>query len=180
MIGPLRAGFTLVEVVVALVVGGMAVTAAALLLNGLENRAETIERAAATSDAARNAERLLVQLVGNAELGDDSTPTFAGDSLALSFHSWCETTHGWLDRCAALLRFAPEGERKVLQLQLRGADTLEVAVRHSVANGRIRYLMNAESRGTWIDKWTHLGPPEAVAVILDEDTLLLRIRAGYW
>jgi prepilin-type N-terminal cleavage/methylation domain-containing protein len=178
MMAPSRSGFTLIEVLVALIVSGMVVAAAAGFLTGLADRAQAIDRAAIQVDRQANADRLLHQVVANIEAGADSTPGLVGNSTAASVQTWCETTRGWLDRCAAQLRFERHDDELVLQLELRGADSAAIEIRRGLTAGRLRYLMNAEASATWMDSWTMLGPPEAVAVILDADTLLLPIRSG--
>lgn len=172
-----RSGFTLIEVLVALVVSGMVVAAAAALLSVLEDRAQTIDRAGRQIDREANADRLMQQLVGNIGTAD-STPAVLGSASAASFQTWCETPHGWLDRCAAQLSFERRGNGIALQLRLLGVDSAVIEIRRDLEIGRLRYLRNAESRGTWTDSWAMLGPPEAVAVILDADTLLLPVRSG--
>src|SRR5689334_15918905 len=95
-------GFTLLEVMVALVIGGMAVAGAAALLGVLGERAQAVERAGARADGDANAERVLRLLVANLNL-PDTTRSFAGDPNTVGFRSWCETPAGWLDRCAVRL-----------------------------------------------------------------------------
>jgi prepilin-type N-terminal cleavage/methylation domain-containing protein len=176
---PHLAGFTLIEVVVALAVSGMAVAAAAALLDSLGTRAKAIERAAADVDSNANAERLLRQLVANITGSRDSNPSFEGDAEAAHFRSWCETPQGWLDNCSAQLRFERHRDGTTLRLLLVGADSDAIDLDRVFENGRLRYLVNAESQGTWTDRWTRPGLPEAVAVILDADTLLLPVRGSY-
>lgn len=175
-----RSGFTLIEILVALVVSGMIVAAAAGLLSVLGDRAETIDRAGMQADRKANADRLLQQIVGNAATAADSTPGVVGNASAASFQTWCETPHGWLERCAAQLHFERTGDgiALLMRLRLRGADSAVVAIRRGLEIGRLRYLRNAESRGTWTDSWAMLGPPEAVAVILNADTLLFPVWSG--
>ena len=178
MMAASRSGFTLIEVLVALIVSGMVVAAAAGFLSSLGDRAEAIDRAARQVDRQANADRLLQQVVANIDAGADSTPGLVGNEAAASVQTWCETTRGWLDRCTAQLRFERHDDGLVLRLQLRGADSAAIDIRRGLTTGRLRYLMNAEASGTWTDSWAKLGPPEAVAVILDADTLLLPIRSG--
>jgi prepilin-type N-terminal cleavage/methylation domain-containing protein len=175
-----RSGFTLIEILVAMVVSGMIVAAAAGLLSVFGDRAQTIDRAGMQADREGNAYRLLQQIVGNAATTADSTPGVVGNASGASFQTWCESPHGWLDHCAAQLRFERTGDGVALlmRLRLRSADSAVVDIRRSLGIGRLRYLRNAESRGTWTDSWAMLGPPEAVAVILDADTLLLPVWSG--
>jgi len=172
-------GFTLVEVMVALVIGGMVVAGAAALLSALGNRAQAIERAAARADQDANGERLLRTLVANLQFGaGTTTPSFVGDLSSASFRSWCETPAGWLDHCTVRLAFEPQGGKAVLRLQLRGAYSTTLDLRTGFQKGRLRYLQEVDRRLSWIDTWSERITPRGLAVIIDGDTLLVPVGAG--
>lgn len=172
-------GFTLVEVMVALVIGGMVVAGAAALLGALSNRAQAIKRAAARADEDANGERLLRGLVANLEVGTDTTtPSFVGDASSASFQAWCETPAGWLGHCAVRLAFSRHESTGVLTLEIRGANTTALDLRRGFRNGRLRYLQEVDRRLSWIDAWSRWITPTGVAVIVDGDTLLLPVGSG--
>jgi len=172
------AGFTLIEVMVALLIGGMAVAGAAALLSSLGDRAEAVARAGAHVDADANAERLLKSVVANLEASPDTTPSFGGDAQSANFRAWCDTPGGWLDHCTVRLSFQRHGDETVLRLELGGAYSTAVDVRRRFRTGRLCYLVEIDRRPVWVDSWSRRVMPTALAVIIDADTLLLPVWGG--
>jgi prepilin-type N-terminal cleavage/methylation domain-containing protein len=173
------AGFTLIEVMVALVVGAMAVAAAAALLAGLANRAAAVEQAAARRDRDANAERLLRSLLSNLQLAADTTSrTLAGDGQSVRFQTWCHTPAGWLGPCTARLRFARDSGGGSLMLELTSVESQMMELKRGFQSGALRYLLDPAQGGQWTDRWSHVVPPAAVAVIVDRDTLMLAVWGG--
>lgn len=175
----LPTGFTLLEVTVALTIGGMALAGAVALLGGMGNRAEAITRAAAHVDRDANAERLLRTLVANVDPSADSSRTLAGDARSVTFHAWCETPAAWLDRCTVRVFF--EHSQGVTSLKLAvapPAGASEIVLRNGLQTGSLRYLVDPKQGGTWASSWQHIVVPAAVAVIMDRDTLLLAVWGG--
>ena len=171
-------GFTLIEVMVALVIGGMAVASAAALLHGLGNRAQAIGLAATRADGDANGERLLRALVTNIDLTSDTTKSFAGTASSATFPAWCDTPAGWLTPCVVRLAFERREGASVLGVELRSADSSSIEVRRAFQRGRFRYLVEIDRRRSWVDRWSKPVPPTAVAVIIDGDTLLLPVWGG--
>ena len=170
------AGFTLIEVMVALMIGGMAVAGAAALLDALGNRAEAIERAGIGVDRDANAERLLRGLVANLDLSSDSTPSFVGDINAARFRAWCESPAGWLAHCTVHLSLERRGDLASLRLQVDNPGPSVIELGHDLRGARFGYLFSVDDVLTWTDRASHLVPPLAVALIVERDTLLL----GVW
>lgn len=167
-------GFTLIEVTIALVVGGMAVTAAAALLGGLGDRADAIRAAGERTDRDANAERLLRMLWGNLRFSGDSTRTVSGDSMAVSFASWCETVEGWLRPCRARLAVERENGEQAYRFRLElGSASPDMTFWSVGGPASIRYLRNAEHGGTWSTAWSEIVAPPAIAVIRGADTVIV-------
>ncbi len=181
------AGFTLVEVMVALVVGGMALAGAAMLLSALGGRAEAIETAAERVDRDANAERLLQNLFANLDLQGDTTRALVGDERSVSFRAWCDTPAGWLDRCSVRLFFEQEQGVWTLRLALPSTRTPPpitkaassgTVLRSGFHAGGFRYLASAKDGGSWVASWSEIVAPAAVALIVERDTLLLSVWGG--
>jgi prepilin-type N-terminal cleavage/methylation domain-containing protein len=96
-------GFTLLEVVVALAVGGVLLLGARRMLETVGDGAQGITEAAKAADREANGERLLRALLGRLEVGTDSTRTFSGEEQAARFTSWCDVPAGWQERCIVTL-----------------------------------------------------------------------------
>lgn len=173
-----RPGFTLVEVMVALAIGGMAVAGTAALLFGLGDRAQAIRRAASRADADANGERLLRALLANLDLTSDTAARLAGDSTSATFPAWCDTPAGWLNHCRVRLFFGRRKDATALSVELRGADSSVSDIRRGFQRGRLRYLVEVDHQLRWAETWSRPFVPTGLAVIVDADTLLLRVWGG--
>ncbi|PYP60083.1 MAG: hypothetical protein DMD40_01995 [Gemmatimonadetes bacterium] len=170
-----RRGFTLIEITVALIVGGMALSAAAALLTGLSDRADEIRTAGMRADGEGNGERLLRNLLGNLRFSTDSTHTLSGDSLAVTFLTSCETVEGWLRPCRARLAIEPP-ERFQLTLALRAGETHTIVLsRGARIPTAIRYLRDPAHGGRWVRQWTEIVTPAALELTAGTDTVLLPV-----
>jgi prepilin-type N-terminal cleavage/methylation domain-containing protein len=170
-------GFTLIEIMVALVIGGLAVSGAAGLLHAIGHRGEDFSSAAEVHDRDANADRLIRTLVSNLDLRPRENPSIAGDGQRIVLHSWCTTPRGWIAPCRATLMFEQGSGGVTLQLDLATDrhDSVALSVRHGTS-GHFRYLVSPDAGGTWTEAWTEVTVPAAIAVIIDQDTLL----AGVW
>lgn len=169
-----RAGFTLIEVVVALVVSAVVLLGARAMLGEVGDDALRIASQARRVDRDANAEREMRRLVGELELGTGEASQFAGDPARASFASWCDAPGGWQERCAVVLEVVPNGAgaRLVVRTSASGA----FVVRDSLRSGSLRYLTRVTNGGDWIRVWgAGITAPLAIGVILDADTLIVPI-----
>lgn len=180
-----RPGLTLLEVVVAIAVGGMVVSGAVGLVLGLTGRAEAVAARAAAVDAEANGERLLRALVRNVDAGDGTERPVRGTARRAQFRSWCQTPGGTVELCAVSLVVDQSSDRGRVTVRVHTPDTVErsawsdpveLRVRDGFEDGRLLYLFDAARGGEWRDGWSHLVMPAALAVVMDEDTLILPLR----
>lgn len=170
------AGFTLVEVMVALVVIGVVVVGARTMLGQIADDADRITDAAADGDREANAEALLRAVAGRLEVSavPGTDRGFEGEPQGARFHSWCEVPDGWLERCEASLGFIQLEGEPVLALRLSTGEL--VPLRRGFRAGHIAYLRDAGNGGAWIARWgASITAPLALALIVDDDTTLVRI-----
>ena len=173
-----RRGFTIIEVTVALVIGGLALSAAAALLAGLGQRADQIRAAGAREDRDANGERLLRALWGNLQARlDTTTHSVTGDSTAVNFASLCETVEGWLRQCDARLSVRRTGAAFQFLLELSPRDTRSMTT-VSLWSGdsgpaRLRYLRDVAGGGRWTTSWNDIVIPSAVEIVAGPDTMLV-------
>ncbi len=175
-----RSGFTLIEVLVALIVGAIVLLGAHQVLAILADQSQSLASQAAEADRDANGERLLRGLVGQLELGSPGTIPFSGSPDSVRFSSWCETPSGWLERCQVSFWFVADGDHEVLRAQLGGRPPL-VLIR-GFTRGTFRYLQSAAAGGQWFQQWgTGITAPLGIGVVLlrgDEvDTMIVRIGA---
>lgn len=168
-----RRGFTLIEVLVALAIGGVVLTGCRLLLEGLADHASAIVRTAADLDASANAERAVRQIVENLALAPEPQPTFVGSASEAVFASWCPSAYGALEPCTVRLSVQAASAGVTVGMATPGGQKL---VLRRVAGAELRYLANASSGGIWYTRWNDaISPPLAVGVFSTTDTLVMRI-----
>lgn len=169
-------GFTLVEVMIALMVIGVVLLGARAILGQLADDADRIAAAAVAADRDANGEALLRTIVGRLDVGpgaDGATP-FRGELRGARFHSWCEVPAGWLERCAASLGFITLDDGPVLALRLSTGEMVQL--RRGFQNGEIAYLRKADAGGEWVGRWgASITAPVALCIVIDGDTTILRI-----
>jgi prepilin-type N-terminal cleavage/methylation domain-containing protein len=175
-VSPARAGFTLVEVMVALVVIGIVLIGARAMLGQVADSADRITAASAEADREANAEGLLRAIAGRLEVAPvpGQEIRFQGDPRGARFHSWCEVPDGWLERCEVSLGFIELQGERVLALRLSTGEM--VPLRRGFASGEIAYLRSADGGGSWVHTWgASITAPIALGVVIDGDTTLIRI-----
>jgi prepilin-type N-terminal cleavage/methylation domain-containing protein len=173
-----HSGFTLIEVLVALVVGAIVLLGAQRILATLSDQAHALTRHATDSDRDANGERMLRDLLGRLEIGSPGTIPFTGSPDTVRFSSWCEAAEGWLERCNVTLSFAPRGDREVLRAQVGHAAPFDLVGGFSA--GAFRYLESAAAGGQWFQRWgTGITAPLGIGVVVEQehavDTMLIRI-----
>ncbi|MGH7719760.1 MAG: type IV pilus modification PilV family protein [Steroidobacteraceae bacterium] len=169
-----RRGFTLVEVIVALAVSGVVLLGARALLSGLADHADRLVTYGRATDREANAERLLRSLVAQLEVGTADAGTFGGTEREARFTTWCDVPAGWQERCEVMLAIDTLDSRALLRARLSTGHDL--ILRRGFRAGALRYLHDADAGGMWFHVWgTGVTAPQALGVILDRDTLILRI-----
>lgn len=176
-------GFTLVEVLVAMVIGGMALSATAALFIDLASRDENIRDVAVTADRLGNGEQLLARLLMHADSRASGSVPLIGDSVKLKFSSWCGEAAASMRRCRVdlLITTGSSAVSLVLRLALREGDSAEEVdslVLRTASSGAIRYLADAGSGGHWVKSWEQAQPPQALAIVLGVDTVLLAVGSN--
>lgn len=170
------AGFTLVEVMVALVVMGVVLVGARTMLGQIADDADRITAASAETDREANADALLRTIAGRLEISPEpgQEVRFEGEPNGMRFHTWCDVPDGWLERCEASLGFIRLDDENVLALRLSTGEM--VPLRRGFGAGELIYLRDAATGGQWAQSWgASITAPIAFAVVVDGDTTLVRI-----
>lgn len=167
-------GFTIVELMAALVISGVVLLAARVLLDELGDAGQHIAGSAAREDHNQNAWRMLKQRVSQVETGSDGAHRFFGGSTAARFSSWCEVPGGWEESCVAEMLVDTIETRPALVLVVGSGPAIVIAVARSTAT--FRYITDYGNAATWARSWNdESSAPLGLAVILDSDTTVLRI-----
>lgn len=166
-------GFTLLEVVVAIAVGGAVVLATHQLFAIVADTADRVPAAARAANAARNREQLLRELLAGVEVGADTSQRFYGQSDSVRFESWCRAPAGWLERCTVRLDLVPVVDGVALEVSWSGTRT-RLATHEAPA--RFVYLRTAADGGAWLPRWGNaISAPLALRVGWGDTALFLRI-----
>lgn len=170
---PVR-GFTLVEVVVSLTVGGILVLLAHQMSVVVGDAGVEVSSTSVSADLEANADLLLASLLAQVEAGAEDEARFLGDTHTAAFTTWCDRPTGWQERCRVTLGFV-ETPRPALAAVTRPGGG--IVLKQGFGTGAFRYLSSAADGGTWISEWgDRTGPPLALGVLLDADTLILPVR----
>ncbi|MFL5560834.1 MAG: prepilin-type N-terminal cleavage/methylation domain-containing protein [Gemmatimonadaceae bacterium] len=169
-----RAGFTLVEVMVALLISAVVLLGARVLLEQLGENASRTVAAAAYADEEANGEQVLRDLAGRLDVGTDAATQFSGEANAARFGSWCDTPSGWEERCAVALVVRDDRSRSRLVATFAPGDSITLLTRAQPIE--LRYLNDPRAGGRWFVSWgAGITAPLAVAVISGSDTMIVRI-----
>jgi len=170
-------GFTLIEVVVALLIGSIVLLGAHAMLAALSDRASALTAAGADVNREANGDAELRDIVGQIDVGTPGARAFTGTPQQASFSTWCDVPSGWLERCDVTLAFDSTGANAGLVLQ-RGGET--IVLRRGFVRGVFRYLASASGGGQWVEQWgASVTAPLGIGAILQDsthtDTVILRI-----
>ena len=113
---PSPMGFTLIEIVVALVVSAIVMLGARAMLGEVGDDALRIAAETRRLDAEANGERTMRSLVQQLDLSSGEASQFAGDPQHVSFASWCDVPSGWRERCSVTLSVERSGGNKALMI----------------------------------------------------------------
>jgi prepilin-type N-terminal cleavage/methylation domain-containing protein len=141
------AGFTLIEVVVALTIGALVVLVAHQLFAAVAERGRTLIVARTALDRAVNARRWLAATFLSLDVGTDGAGGFDGRPDHVAFSTWLLTPGGWFERRQVTLS-AEQG-------QLRAAVTpgAPIALMDSVADLELDYLLEPGADSRWVREW---------------------------
>jgi prepilin-type N-terminal cleavage/methylation domain-containing protein len=168
-------GFTLIELMVAIMLTGIVLLGARALWESLAVSVDRLQSQATADVRDMNGERLLRSLLGRLEVGTDQSSEFAGDEQHTTFTTWCDMPAGWQERCDVVLGIEPDSSAG-LRLVARLSTGDVIALQRGFSTGTLRYLNDPIGRGVWFRIWGHgITAPLAIGVITDGDTAIVPI-----
>src|SRR5258708_5017559 len=96
-----RRGTTLIELVAALSIAGLALLGGALLVDQLNDQAARIGQDGNATARVGNGHRLLHRLFAEAQPSLDSTEQLRGASRSVELRTRCDSPFGWTEPCQA-------------------------------------------------------------------------------
>jgi prepilin-type N-terminal cleavage/methylation domain-containing protein len=158
-------GFTLLELLVALSIGALVLTIAHRLVAGVTAGAAQLDEVVDGADRDANAARLLIALLGSAQVLDGLEDAFRGEPTELAFPAWDVDHRGWPVKRDIGLQRAGDG---VVWLR-RGNDSL--AVWRGVRALDLDYLLTRGASARWVRAWvSSASVPYAVRLRLRRET----------
>ncbi len=178
-VGRSRVGVTLVEVMVATVVGSIVLATLTRVVLQVGAAGDAIATSALEMGVRANETNVLRSLLLHAEARPqpsavvDSAPLVRGldgNRELLTFPSWCDVPGGWQEPC--FVKIVTDGN--VLDVRSSSGDSLSLRPRHTPVE--FRFLITAADGGRWTDHWRDdVEMPIAVGLVSERDTTLLRI-----
>lgn len=177
----MRTGFTLLEVLVAVMISATLLLSADVVFEQLADSRATAARATVERDRAQNALAMIRRWVRQANVssrsGSGLAPHgFTGDSTTARFSSSCIAPGGWERECDVTLHVVSDSDGAALVAVSSTGDSARLGRRdHSLM---LRYLIDATDNGRWVGRWP-AGPtvPIAIGIVSGADTVLCRVGA---
>jgi len=172
---PSPAGFTLLEVLAAISLLGLAISAAVALLDQLNDGSARIARESARTARDANGARLLARLLMDARTSTDTTQRFRGDATGVELWTLCDVPGGWAERCRVSLSIDQRAESSAVLIRL--PDSITVSGRREIGRATFRYYHpNTRSDTLWAPQWSsNVSLPVAIGLFIGSDTIVLPV-----
>jgi len=168
-----RRGFTLIEVIAAISIFGLAIGGAIALLDQLGGGTSRIGAEGGRVAREGNGARLLTRVLMDARTSTDSTKRFRGDENNLELWTLCDVPGGWAEDCRATLSIDQRGDSSALIAGLPGAGMFSVRRQKGAAS--FRYY-NPQNDTLWARQWSsNLVLPIAIGMVVGTDTIVLPV-----
>ena len=156
-----RAGFTLIEVLIALTIGAMVVLIAHELFAAVADRGRTLTAARTALDRTVNARRWLDAAFLSLDVGTEGASGFEGRPDHAAFSTWLLTPDGWFERRQITLG-AEQGRLRALV-----TPGTPIALADSVTGVQFDYLLEPGAESRWVREWVSpVSAPVAVRLRL--------------
>lgn len=167
-----RRGFTLVEVLVAITLTGLAVGVAVGVFQATAGSLRALETGSVDHARSMNGRIWLSDALMTIRRREDGRPAFQGGPSYMSFDGWFLTPGGWVEPGTARVAF--EGGRLIASSPMG-----ELTLGDSLASLTLEYLPTGGERSRWEASWSDAAPPMAVRMRLERaqwwDTLLFPV-----
>lgn len=176
-----RTGFTLLEVLVAVMIAATLLLSADVVFEQMADSRTSTARSAMERDGVKNATASIRSWVRQIDVSPGNGPTssprsFVGDGIESRFTSWCVAPGGWERECDVSLRTVADSNSVGVVALSSAGDSATLLVRDSTV--ALRYLIDAADGGRWVSSWPS-GPtvPLAIGIVSRADTVVFRVGA---
>lgn len=171
---PERRGMTLLEVMAALMIGGLVLSGGVLLLNQVNDDSARVIGERWSQAYEGNTYGTAKRLLSEATPSFDSTRVFRGDARSLDFFTRCRTPAGWTELCH--VTFAIDSIRDSTLVMAQFDDGDQFAVRRAAGGMSFRFIDYSSPDSSWVATWsTSTTLPSALAIVSTADTVLFPI-----
>jgi hypothetical protein len=167
---------TLVELLIALAITGVAMLGGMLLLDQVNDSNRRISSDSVHDAESGNGDRFLRRLFADVRETTDTAQRFRGEERTARYLTLCDTPGGWAERCLALVSIDSLRDSSVIVAETDLGDRFEV--RRMAGSATFRYLDPASPpESSWVRRWaTSILPPAALALVVpDGDTTVLPV-----
>jgi prepilin-type N-terminal cleavage/methylation domain-containing protein len=172
-----RRGVTLLELLIALAISGLAILGCVMLLDQLNDSHERITRERASDARAGNGDRLLRRLLVDAHTTTDTAERFRGDEHNASYLTLCDTPAGWAEACRVTLSLDSLRDSSAILAETSRDERFEV--RRIPGAATFLYLDLSARDSSWVRQWaTSIALPGAVAVVVGVDTTVFPLGSA--
>lgn len=167
-----RRGLTLLEMLVALSISGLAILGGVMLLDQVSDSDARIVEDSMRDATVANGDRLLRRLLVDARSTTDTVDRFRGDERNASYLTRCDTPSGWAEPCRARVSVDSIGDSSAVVVETDRGERYEV--RRVAGIGTLCYLArSSDADSAWVRRWTtSIELPAAIALIVWPDTTI--------
>lgn len=176
----MRSGFTLLEVLVAVMVAATLLLSADFVFTQLADSSHGTTVSSIMRDSTRNSMEAVREWVRQIDVSPQRDAAsmrhaFSGDSIHAQFTSACISPGGWEVECSIALGVETDSAGATLTAISSAHDTVRLRRDHAM---QLRYLAGAAGSGSWESSWP-AGPtlPLAIGMVTPMDTVIYRIGA---
>jgi prepilin-type N-terminal cleavage/methylation domain-containing protein len=168
-----RRGVTLLELMVALAIAGLALLGGVLLLDQIGDGNRRIDADTRRDAREINGGRLLRRLLVDAHPASDTADRFRGDERNASYLGRCDVPAGWSEGCRVLLSITSTMDSSIVAAQTIPGGRF--VLRRLAGPAAFRYLDPARGPDSvLLAQWsTSIALPAAIALVTPLDTTLL-------